>query len=320
MVTTAIETTATARYARCIDLSKAVRWDIERDVIRGRNLGTAEKFLPDGLTGVEALDFLTSKQRRFFSQVQGRTYANMFGLVERYISAKVLDLCGDYWLGDQIALEALIRFSDEELKHQALFRRMEELTARSMPQGYTFDHDPNQVARAVLSRSTWAVLALTCHIELFTQSHYRQSIEPDGEMSALYKDVFLYHWKEECQHAVLDELERRREDATLTDEERDRAVDDLIALVGAVDALLRAQADADARYFAAVSGPFADSERERIDAAFIDAYRWQYIVSGVRHPRFAAVLEELVTPDQLERIGLALAPIMSPTVPNGALS
>ena len=320
MVTTAIETTATARYARCIDLSKAVRWDIERDVIRGRNLGTAEKFLPDGLTGVEALDFLTSKQRRFFSQVQGRTYANMFGLVERYISAKVLDLCGDYRLGDQIALEALIRFSDEELKHQALFRRMEELTARNMPQGYTFDHDPNQVARAVLSRSTWAVLALTCHIELFTQSHYRQSIEPDGEMSALYKDVFLYHWKEECQHAVLDELEWRREDATLTDEERDRAVDDLIALVGAVDALLRAQADADARYFAAVSGPFADSERERIDAAFIDAYRWQYIVSGVRHPRFAAVLEELVTPDQLERIGLALAPIMSPTVPNGALS
>jgi hypothetical protein len=31
----------------------------------------------------------------------------------------------DHWFGDQVALEALVRFSDEELKHQALFRRIE---------------------------------------------------------------------------------------------------------------------------------------------------------------------------------------------------
>jgi hypothetical protein len=40
-------------------------------------------------------------------------------------------------------------------------------------------------------------------------------------LSELYKDVFLHHWKEECQHAVLDELELLRHDATLTTEERD---------------------------------------------------------------------------------------------------
>ena len=28
----------------------------------------------------------------------------------------------DHWFGNQVALEALVRFSDEELKHQALFR------------------------------------------------------------------------------------------------------------------------------------------------------------------------------------------------------
>jgi hypothetical protein len=55
------------------------------------------------------------------SQIQGRTYANVFGLVERFINAKVLELSHDHWFGDQ--LEALVRFSDEELKHQALFRR-----------------------------------------------------------------------------------------------------------------------------------------------------------------------------------------------------
>ncbi len=42
------------------------------------------------------------------------------------------------------------------------------------------------------------------------------------------------------------------------------------------------------------------------------AYRWQYIVTGVQEPRFAEVLQALVTPAQMERIGKALAPILAP--------
>ena len=80
----------------------------------------------------------------------------------------------------------------------------------------------------VLGKSTWSVLALTCHIELFTQAHYRASIGADATLSDLWKDVFLYHWREESQHAVLDELEWQRADAKLTPAERDSAVDDLI--------------------------------------------------------------------------------------------
>ena len=47
------------RYARCIASSKRVRWDIETDVIRGRRFDRANKFLPDGLTLVNRLDFLS---------------------------------------------------------------------------------------------------------------------------------------------------------------------------------------------------------------------------------------------------------------------
>jgi hypothetical protein len=122
------------------------------------------------------------------SQVQGWTYANVFGLVERFINAKILELSRDYWLGDQLALEALLRFSDEESKHQALFRRINTMIGES-PHGYRFDVDPNAVARAVLGKSTWAVLALTLDIELFTQLHYRQSIDHDSELSELFKDL-----------------------------------------------------------------------------------------------------------------------------------
>jgi hypothetical protein len=71
------------------------------------------------------------------------------------------------FLSDQVALEALVRFSDEECD-------------------YRFDVDPNPVAHVVLGKSIWAVLALTPDIELLTQLHYRQSIDPD---SGLYRAV-----------------------------------------------------------------------------------------------------------------------------------
>jgi len=295
------------RYERCIAASKRVRWDIESDVIRGRSFGRTEKYLPDGLSLIDEFATLSDDEKRFVSQIQGRTYANVFGLVERYINAKILELSRDYWLGDQMALEALVRFSDEEIKHQALFRRIDTMIEEALPAGYRFDVDPDGVADVVLGKSTWAVLMLTLDIELFTQAHYRQSIDADAELSPLFRDVFLYHWKEESQHAILDELELMRHDACLSASERDQGVDDFIALVGAVDGILQAQAMADADYFAMNCGRgVLPNETEAIQAAFLKAYRWQYIHSGAQHPHFGKVLTGMVTEAQMERIGQAL--------------
>lgn len=299
------------RYAKCIEVSKRIRWDIDRDVIRGRKFDFHKKFLPDGLSLVADLEFLDADERRLLSQIQGRTYANMFGLVERFIGAKILEISREHWLGNQTALEALVRFTDEELKHQELFRQIEKLTAEGMPEGYRFMPQPNDVASVVLGKSTWAVLALTCHIELFTQVHYRESIEADENLSELYKDVFFFHWKEESQHAILDELEWQREDNRLNAEERDRAVDELIELVAAVDGILQVQAPLDVEYFVSVCGRrFREDERKRLDAAVLRAYRWQYIASGVQEPRFSALLGSMITAEHMQRIGTALAPIL----------
>ncbi|MGE5103829.1 MAG: hypothetical protein ACM3NZ_03735 [Betaproteobacteria bacterium] len=300
------------RYAKCVEVSKRVRWSIDEDVIKGREFDFTKKFLPDGLSKVATLASLSAAEQRLLSQIQGRTYANMFGLVERFIGAKMLEVSRDHWLGDQTALEALVRFTDEELKHQALFRRIESMIAEGMPAGYTFLPHPNEVASIVLGKSTWSVLALTCLIELFTQAHYRSSIDPDAALSPLWKDVFLYHWKEESQHAILDELEWKRADAKLTPEARDAAVDDLIALAGAIDGMLQAQAAADTHYFVEICGrPLAAADVEQVRAVVLSAYRFQYIVSGVTEPRFGEVLTSLITPAQHARIGAALAPILS---------
>lgn len=300
-----------SRYAKCVEVSKRIRWDTDRDVIRGREFDFGKAFLPAGLSKVTQLPFLNADQTRLFSQLQGRTYANIFALVERFIGAKVLEVSRGHWLGDQVALEALVRLTDEELKHQEMFRRLEMMIAPGMPAGYRFLPQPNDVASAVLAASTWAVLGLTLDIELFSQAHYRSSIDPETQIDPLWKDVFLFHWKEESQHAILDEMEWMREDDRLDSRQRDKAVDELIGLVAAVDGIVQMQAKADAEYFAKVAGrEFDNGQVQAIHATMLSAYRWQYIVSGVQDPRFLAVLGSMINAEQGARINTALAPIV----------
>ena len=311
-VTARPETSRTARYAQLVKSSQKAEWQIDRDLIQGRTFDFSRKFLPDRLSRVDRLTFLSADDARLLSQIQGRTYAYLFGLVERFISAKMLDQGRARIFGDQVALEALVRFSSEELKYQELFRRMESMLGPQLPPGYRQVADPNDVARAVLGASTWSVLALTCHIELFVQAHYAESIEPGAQLCPLFKDVFKFHWRDESRHVVLDEFEWKDEHARLSPEAQDRAVNDLITLVAAVDGVLQAQAAADAEYFiGSASRLFTDDEAMQIKGTVLGAYRWQYIVSGVRNRRFGELLTSMTTPAQMSRIGAALAPIIN---------
>ena len=63
----------TDRYARCVEASKRVRWDIDEDAIRGRGFDAANKFLPDGLSLADGFTTLSNDEMRFVSQIQGRT-------------------------------------------------------------------------------------------------------------------------------------------------------------------------------------------------------------------------------------------------------
>ena len=39
----------TQQYAECVGASKRVRWDIDQDVLRGREFDTSHRFLPDSI-------------------------------------------------------------------------------------------------------------------------------------------------------------------------------------------------------------------------------------------------------------------------------
>ena len=119
--------------------------------------------------------------------------------------------------------------------------------------------------------------------------------------------MFLFHWKDECQHVVLDELELKRHDATLSPEERDGPSTTSSRWSRPSTAILQVQAKADAAYFAANCGRTVGSrEPEDLAQQFLKAYRWQYIFSGAAHPRFQRILKGMITEPQFERIGAAL--------------
>jgi len=300
-----------SRYARCLDASRSVAWDVDRDVLRGRTLDFSRQFLPDGLSLLDRLDFLGDEDALLLSQLQGRTYAGTLGRVEHFIGATARMQTRSHVPGDQDALTGLVRLASQELKHQELFRRLELMMSAGMPSGYVMLADPNEVARTVLDRSAWSLLALTCQVELLAQAHYEQAFESRDELCPLYKDVFRFHSRDERQHALLDELEWTAEHAKLSADEHERAVVDYIALLNTVGGILQAQAQADARYFLRVAAHrFTPVESRHVESTLLAAYRWQFIVSGMHHVHFRRLLTSMTTPVLCARIMAALQPLM----------
>ena len=288
-----------------------LEWDIDRDVLRGRKLDFSCRFLPDGLSLLDRLTFLREEERRLLSQLQGRSYAATLCLVERCIGATALRRAEGDLAGCEPAAEFLARFAREERKHQELFRRLEQLMSDAMPAGYVMATDPDEAAAAVLGRSAWSRLALACQVELLARAHYEQTFEPREDLCPLYKDVFQFRWRDECRHAVLDELEWAAEHAKLSAIGREHAVSDFIALLTTVGDVLQAQSQADTRYYLRIAGRrFTPLEARHLASTMLAAYRWQFLVSGMQHVHFRRLLTRMTTPAQCTRILAALQPVL----------
>ena len=81
---------------------------------------------------------------------------------------------------------------------------------------------------------------------------------------------------------------------------------------GAVDGILAGAGRGDVRYFLDALPGRARRRADRARrAGVLGAYRWQYIVSGAQHPRFAEFLGTSITTEQGQRIARALAPLMT---------
>ena len=76
-------------------------------------------------------------------------------------------------------------------------------------------------------------------------------------------------------------------------------MEELLELGGAVDGLLSQRADLDIESLQqATSRTFTERERVEIKTNIQRAYRWTFLVSGLRHPTFVKIVGELTEQGQ----------------------
>jgi len=294
-------------YDSCVRASEKVAWKLDEVFPPDLKLDYSRRFLPDSLTGVDSLPFLSPGERLKLNQINGNAYLYLFYFVEEYIIASVIQHANAEMFGDPAALRALFRFADEEVKHQQLFMRFREVFERSFGHSCDVIDNPQAVAEIILSKAPMAVALTTLHLELVTQQHFTEGFR-DGDSAGLdpaFASLLKNHWLEESQHAKIDALELQKLAAGASADQISAAIEDYLGILGAFAGLLTAQGALDVTSLERATGRvFTGDERSAIAAAQGAGYQRALIALGVENPSFQKYLLQYSEPG-LARVNAA---------------
>jgi hypothetical protein len=280
---------------KIISASERVAWRIE-DVIPASNpLDFTKRFLPEALVRANDLAFLSADEKLKLNQIRGNAYVHLFQFVEEYIVATCVQHAEAKVFGDEADLRAMLRFAEEEVKHQLMFKRFLSLFAQGF--GSPCEGIPSQVevAGVILSKAPMAVQLVTLHLELMTQQHFTQCVrDSDDNLDPTFKAMLKNHWAEESQHARMDVLNLRSLVSSSTPEMRHQAVRDYLDLVDALCGLLGQQAELDIKSLErAVQKQYPPSHRSALLESQKRAYIQTFVVWGITNPGFVETVAEL---------------------------
>jgi P-aminobenzoate N-oxygenase AurF len=292
------------RYDTCLDGSIRNAWTVD-DCFQGRDFDFAKPFLPERIAGVGGITCLDDDEKRMLNQIRGNSYCHIFAFVEEYIVPLVMDRARADVYGDETRLWSLLRFAEEETKHQQMLRRACDQFRAGFGVECGLVPGREAVAEAVLATSPLTALLLTSMIEWFTQLHYVEHVRDHNDLDELFRDILRFHWIDESRHARMDSLLIDEVAGELPANQREQAIDELLELGGAIDGLLAQQIALDVDALArAGRRTFSDTEREEICAHQQRSYRWTFLVSGLEHPNFARIVEQ-ITPAGEAKISAA---------------
>lgn len=296
-------------YPEVLQNSLKVAWT-EGEVLDGRDFDYSKRFLPNRLSGVDGIRCLNDREKLKLNQIMGNAYCHLFAYIEEYIIPQALEAAQRDIYGDESRLRSLLRFAEDESKHQEMFRRSTALFEKGFGIQCGLIPAREEVARVVLSKSRLCSYLLTSMIEWLTQFHYVEHVRDRGELDGLFRDLVKHHWMDEAQHAKIDSLLIDEIVREIGEEDREKAVDELLELGGAIDGLLSQQADLDLESLGkAVGRKFSDVEKAEIKQHTQRAYRWTFIVSGLEHPNFVTIVSELTSrgPAKLKAVAKSLS-------------
>jgi hypothetical protein len=299
-------------YADCLERSYKVNWKI-KDVLGFADFDLDRDWLPAGLSARGAVTCLDAREQRKLTHVEMGAYAHLFGYVEAFIAPSMVALAREAGHGPGAAFEALTNFAAEEVKHIHLFRQVRQRVDEKLGFKLRLLEGEVEVADLVLGKHPGAILLMTSAIEWLTQHHYLTAMRITFDLDPLTLDIFRSHWMEEAQHARLDHLETVRLFKGLTEAGRDEAIDDLLWLISAIDALLQEQAGLDLANLGTYLGRvFTPGEGRELQGALLGAKRRCFLECGLTHPSFQELFLLVTTPDQQGKVKRALELLQDP--------
>ena len=205
------------------------------------------------------------------------------------------------WHDDRAHLRALLRFGDEEMKHQQLFLRAEAVLEASCGDTFGRYFDPNKdrvtaFTRAILAYPPLPRFLLLAAFEWGSQRHYVESVrdQPGERSDPLYVDILKYHWIEENQHTKIDVLEIAQLARVIRPDALSTAFDHVQGLGGVVDATCVGQVDQELATFQTVTGhTLADPEATTLHVALYQSMQAIWTEVALTHPNFKQVALEL---------------------------
>lgn len=274
-------------YASCIRGSEKVAWKIDAVMPPDTKIDFSRPFLPEGLFSIEKLTCLTLSQRLMLNQISGNAYLNLFAFVEEYITAMAVQHAHAELFGDHLAVRALVRFAEEEAKHQQLFWRYCAAFERDFGHKCHLLGSAAEVAGVILSKGPLAVTLVTLHLELMTQAHYTESVRGNQNLDPLFCELLRHHWMEEAQHARLDALELDKLLDISGPEQIAACFDEYLGLIDAFDGLLAAQSKLDLQTLSEALGQtFSETDAAAIVRSQHSAYRNTFLISGMTNKSF----------------------------------
>src|SRR5688572_18593739 len=278
-----------ATHASIVAASERSAWTAEA-VIGNRRFDTRRGIVPTGWVGTEALAFLDAHEQLVLHHCRAFSYVHLLGNFEEMLPPQLADaICEDAHT-DRARLRTLLRFADEEVKHQQLFRRAEHVLEASC--GHVFGRwfDERRVRVTDLTAAMFAYSALprfllVLALERGTQRHYVEPIHARTE--GRYADILKAHWIEEAQHTRADVLEVARLATRMSPGELADAFEDVVALGELFDGVFRGQAEEEVATLERVTGRgFTDADRAALCDTLHRSLRGIIAGVGLGHPRF----------------------------------
>ena len=211
-------------------------WTVD-DCYQGRDFDFERAFLPDRIVGTGSIECLDDDEKLVLNHIRANSYCHIFAFVEEFIVPMVLENASRDVFGDETRLRSLLRFAEEEVKHQEMLDRASDQMEAGFAGFVWVLPGREAVAEVVLGKSPLAALLLTSMIEWFTQAHYVEHVlrRPGAGWLVPRTPEVPLDRRARCD-ARLDSLLIEDIVPGLTDEERETAVDELLELGERFDA------------------------------------------------------------------------------------